>query len=73
MLGYTDIKGWFTPNEAMALYDVAQDLPRESPIVCEIGSWQGKSSIVIAKGLIKKIILNYIVSILLMDLAINDR
>jgi len=54
MLGYADIKGWFTPKEAMALYDVALDLPEGNPLVCEIGSWQGKSSVVIAKGIIKK-------------------
>jgi len=54
MLGYADIKGWFTPKEAMALYDLACALPNENPVVCEIGAWHGKSSVILAKGVIKK-------------------
>lgn len=47
---YRQIEGWLTPDEALGLYTVAHKLPKEATVV-EIGSWQGKSTYCIAKGL----------------------
>jgi MMP 1-O-methyltransferase len=44
------IDGWLSSNEALGLYDVASRLPAGA-VVVEIGSWQGKSTYCIAKGL----------------------
>lgn len=54
IMGYTQIDGWFSENEAVMLYDVALALPNTHPIVVEIGSWLGKSTLVLAKALKKK-------------------
>lgn len=48
--GFHKLDGWLTDNEAIGLYNIAHMLPRKS-IVVEIGSWQGKSTYCIAKGL----------------------
>jgi len=47
---YRQIDGWLSPDEAWGLYTTARKLPGRSTVV-EIGSWQGKSTFCIAKGL----------------------
>jgi len=47
---YITIDGWLTENEAQALFATAKMLPRNS-ITVEIGSWQGKSTFCISKGI----------------------
>jgi len=47
---FKGIDGWLTNNEAWGLYTIAQKLPANA-IAVEIGSWQGKSTYCIAKGL----------------------
>ncbi len=47
---YLGIDGWLSMNEAYNLYKCARSLPADSTVV-EIGSWLGKSTYCIAKGL----------------------
>jgi len=47
---YKKIDGWLSENEAVGLFSIARKLPIDS-IVVEIGSWQGKSTYCISKGL----------------------
>lgn len=47
---YESIEGWLTSREALALYRLARRLPTGARIV-EIGSWKGKSTYCLAKGL----------------------
>jgi predicted O-methyltransferase YrrM len=47
---HTEIEGFLHSREACALYDLARGL-RRGAVVVEIGSWLGKSSVTIAKGL----------------------
>lgn len=47
---YECIQGYLAPLEASMLYHIAQGLP-EGAVALEIGSWKGKSSYCIAKGL----------------------
>lgn len=47
---YLGIEGWLTPREARALYDIARNMGPGAKIV-EIGSWKGKSTFCLAKGL----------------------
>ncbi len=47
---FRNLDGWLSDNEALGLYSVARKLSRNA-IVVEIGSWQGKSTYCIAKGL----------------------
>ncbi|MBK8095716.1 MAG: class I SAM-dependent methyltransferase [Planctomycetes bacterium] len=54
LLPYASIDGWLSVDEAIALFELARRLPDERPVVVEIGSWQGKSSVVLAKGLVGK-------------------
>jgi predicted O-methyltransferase YrrM len=51
ILPYLDIDGWLSHNEAMTLYELARSLPAPAPVLVEIGSWLGKSSVVLAKGI----------------------
>ena len=51
LLPYLSIDGWLTVNEAIELYELARSVPEREPVVVEIGSWQGKSSVVLGKGL----------------------
>lgn len=44
------LDGWLTDKEALGLYQMARKLPRNATVV-EIGSWQGKSTYVLSKGL----------------------
>ena len=48
--GFRNIDGWLTDQEALGLYTVAHKLGKNATVV-EIGSWQGKSTYCIAKGL----------------------
>jgi len=43
------VKGWLTFNEGVFLYNTAKNCNSKYVIV-EIGSWQGKSTIWLAKG-----------------------
>ena len=54
ILPYTSIDGWLTVDEAIALFELAKGLTEPEPRAVEIGSWQGKSTVCIAKGLRKK-------------------
>lgn len=47
---FHNLDGWLTDNEAMGLYIVTRKLARNATVV-EIGSWQGKSTYCISKGL----------------------
>lgn len=44
-----DVEGWMTPGQAATLYDSAVNCPSSGRIV-EIGSFQGRSTIVLASG-----------------------
>ena len=50
---YDEIPGWLSEDEAITLFELAGSLPGHHSVVVEIGSWLGKSSLVIAKGLKK--------------------
>jgi len=54
LLPYASVDGWLTVDEAIALFELARSLPDEEPLAVEIGSWQGKSSICLARGLAGK-------------------
>tara|TARA_R110002094_G_scaffold9946_3_gene19604 strand:+ start:537 stop:1208 length:672 start_codon:yes stop_codon:yes gene_type:complete len=54
ILPYASIDGWLTVDEAIALFELAKELPEGQPRAVEIGSWQGKSTICIAQGLRQK-------------------
>ncbi len=54
ILPYVSIDGWLTVDEAIALYELARSLPHEHPLAVEIGCWQGKSSVCLARGLAGK-------------------
>ena len=54
LLPYLSIDGWLTVDEAIALYELARSVPDREPVVVEIGSWQGKSSVVLGIGLKSK-------------------
>jgi len=49
-----NIPGWLTTKEAGALFDLVVSLPADNPVCCEIGSYLGKSSIVLGTGLLTK-------------------
>jgi MMP 1-O-methyltransferase len=48
---YEGIPGWLSEDEAITLYELALSLPHDRPVAVEIGSWLGKSSLVLSKGL----------------------
>ncbi|MEO6595216.1 MAG: class I SAM-dependent methyltransferase [Planctomycetota bacterium] len=54
ILPYASIDGWLTVDEAISLFELARSLPHEHPLAVEIGCWQGKSSVCIARGLARK-------------------
>jgi predicted O-methyltransferase YrrM len=54
LLPYASIDGWLTVDEAIALFELAKSLPHEQPLAVEIGCWQGKSSVCLARGLAGK-------------------
>lgn len=47
---YELIDGWLSPREAVQLYRLSRAKLDHSPVVCEIGSWVGRSSYVLARG-----------------------
>lgn len=47
------ISGWLSEDQMVTLYDLAKSLNTKTPIAVEIGSWQGRSTTAIAKGLIE--------------------
>jgi len=51
MWKHTKVQGFLMPNEAIVLYDLAKSIKNPSPVLVEIGSWIGKSSIVIASAI----------------------
>ena len=48
---YVTIEGWLTEYEAQSLYQMARRLRNQNSIIVEIGSWKGKSTYCLAKGL----------------------
>jgi hypothetical protein len=52
IIEYKNIDGWLTDNEAFGLYSIAEKIRRNGTII-EIGSWKGKSTFCLAKGLKK--------------------
>lgn len=54
LMPFASIDGWLTVDEAIALYELSRSLPDEAPLAVEIGSWQGKSSVCLARGLAGK-------------------
>jgi predicted O-methyltransferase YrrM len=48
---YLDIDGWLGYKEAVYLYEAAQSMEGQDPTVVEIGTWLGKSAIVLGKAL----------------------
>ena len=48
------IPGWLTDKEASELFDLVSNIPSDNPICCEIGSYMGKSSIVLGMALLAK-------------------
>lgn len=46
---YKTIDGWLAPLEAVGLYTFAKKVPKNG-VVVEIGSWKGKSTYCLAKG-----------------------
>ena len=50
------IQGWLADSEADQLFKLARDFtPQSAPVVVELGSWKGKSSVMLAAGLIGKV------------------
>lgn len=47
---YKEIDGWLSPNEALELYRLASLVPYDG-IIVEIGSWKGKSTYCLSKGI----------------------
>lgn len=54
LMPFASIDGWLTVDEAITLYELSRSLPDEAPLAVEIGSWQGKSSVCLARGLAGK-------------------
>ena len=50
ILAFHQIDGWLSEEEAIALYKTANSLKRNAKII-EIGSWKGKSTYCLTKGL----------------------
>ena len=50
---YMKVDGWLDAREAVALYRLVQSRKGDNVTVCEIGSWLGKSSYVLARALDK--------------------
>jgi hypothetical protein len=69
IIEHIDIHGWLTINEGQN-YMIYLSLPKEYPIVVEIGSWSEKASVILAKGIASKNIQNYSVLIRLMLMKI---
>lgn len=48
------IDGWLSTKEAVGLYKVARSINGNNIVICEIGSWFGKSSYILAKAIESK-------------------
>ena len=48
------IDGWLLLIEAIELFGLSSQIKTPNPIVCEIGSWKGKSSYVFASAIKEK-------------------
>lgn len=46
-----NIDGWLLLIEAIELFDLSNSIESVRPIICEIGSWKGKSSYVLASAI----------------------
>src|SRR3989344_9211895 len=46
-----EIEGWLLLVEAVELFSLARQLTSKNPIVCEIGTWKGKSAYVFANAI----------------------
>lgn len=46
-----DIDGWLGYKEAVYLYEAARSIDRQDPTVVEIGTWLGRSAVVLGKAL----------------------
>ncbi|MFM2357961.1 MAG: hypothetical protein RJA61_698, partial [Candidatus Parcubacteria bacterium] len=46
-----NIDGWLLSIEAIELFDLSNNIKSSRPIICEIGSWKGKSSYVLASAI----------------------
>lgn len=54
IVSYLDIFGFISENEAIALYNLVKSIKSRNPVVVEIGSLIGRSSFILARGIIKK-------------------
>lgn len=48
------VDGWLLLVEAVELFSLANSLKSKKPVICEIGTWKGKSAYVFANALIEK-------------------
>lgn len=48
---YETVDGWLSPREAIQLYRLSAGVRAHCPVICELGSWLGRASYVLAKGL----------------------
>ena len=51
--GYREVEGWLAEKEAFALHDIAKGL-RNHCVIVEIGSWLGKSSVILSQAIKRK-------------------
>jgi predicted O-methyltransferase YrrM len=51
---FEEIDGWLSPVEAIELFDLSSTINSVKPIICEIGSWKGRSAYVFASAIGKK-------------------
>lgn len=54
MKDYMLIDGWISTREAIALYKLVRSIENNDVTICEIGSWLGKSSYILARALDNK-------------------
>jgi predicted O-methyltransferase YrrM len=54
---YQRIEGWLSVKEAVNLYRFASKVKRTDAVIVEIGSWKGKSTYCLAKGLSEGIVI----------------
>ncbi len=52
--GHLNVPGTLPKEQAVALYDAANRLAAEAPVLVEIGSWLGKSAVVLSRAIRKK-------------------